>query len=107
MMIYMYSVRSKLVYASVVRNSITYTDANKLELIQQEFTVFFVLIVSFPISITVTLSPQSILNCTPYVRGDITLKHSCLLNVTVVLNSSFRFGNGLRVPARYIRDVMC
>jgi hypothetical protein len=36
--LYITLVRSKLVYASVVWNSITSTDANKLELIQQRFS---------------------------------------------------------------------
>jgi hypothetical protein len=39
-MLYFTLVRSKFEYASVVRNSVTTTDANKLERIQQKFSAF-------------------------------------------------------------------
>jgi hypothetical protein len=74
--LYITLVRPRLEYASVVWNSITSTDANKLERIQQKFT--FVFLSFFPyvpyiyIYIYILL-PWKNYAFILYARGDITL----------------------------------
>ncbi|PNF32147.1 hypothetical protein B7P43_G02842 [Cryptotermes secundus] len=98
-------VRSKLEYASVVWNSITSTDANKLERIQQRFAALcfkrFFPKVHYNYSLALEELKLHTL-CTRRHRLD------ALFLIQVYFGSKFCPSAleivGLRVPARYIRD---
>jgi hypothetical protein len=63
-------VRSKPEYASVVWNSVTSSDDDKLERIQQRFAALC-LTACFPMPSSVILLLWGSYNCTPFVRGGI------------------------------------
>jgi hypothetical protein len=88
--LYITLVRSKLVYATIVWNSIMSTDANKLERIQQRFAAFCFnrLFPQVHYSYTITLEK---INCTLCVWGGITSMHRSFFKFTVALDSVFLF----------------
>jgi hypothetical protein len=103
--LYFTLVRSKVEYASVVWNSITSTDANKLERIQQKFTALCFKRF-FP---QVNYSYDSALKQLNLHTLQKRRHHAVALFLTEVYRGSIHCPSaleivGLRVPVRYIRD---
>jgi hypothetical protein len=105
-MLYFTLVRSELEYASVVWNSITTTDANKLERFQQKFAALcynrFLPHVHY-----------SFANSLEYLKLHTLRKRRCHLDALFIIQvyrglkycPSLLEAVGLRVPTRYLRDV--
>jgi hypothetical protein len=87
-MLYCTLIRCKLEYASVVWNSVTTTDANKLERIQQKFAALCYNRPPLPKSISLIPMLLSTLNSILYVREEITSMLFSLFKFTLVLNSA-------------------
>jgi hypothetical protein len=80
----------KVKYSSVVWNSITFKDANKLERIQHEFAAFYFNLISPQFGYSYAFALEQ-LKLHTLLRGDITLMHSSLLMFTVAINSALLF----------------